>query len=53
MMQNKEAFNERIRYCKRCGHVWLKRIEEAFQCPNCKTARWNVKPLKDRKLAVP
>jgi len=46
MKQDRESFKERIRYCKKCGHVWLKRIEEVLQCPNCKTARWDKKPLK-------
>ena len=46
MIQTKEAFKDRIRSCKKCGHVWLKRIDEVLQCPNCKTARWDQIPLR-------
>lgn len=28
--------------CKKCGHEWLPRVEVVYQCPKCKTAKWNV-----------
>jgi uncharacterized OB-fold protein len=28
--------------CKRCGHVWVPGRAEIFECPKCKSAKWNV-----------
>jgi len=35
---------EMIKYCKKCGYVWLASIKEVLQCPNCHTTRWNQDP---------
>jgi predicted Zn-ribbon and HTH transcriptional regulator len=35
--------------CERCGHIWVKRMEdEPALCPKCKTPYWN-KPRKEEK----
>lgn len=26
--------------CKRCGHIWLKRVEKPKQCPKCTSRIW-------------
>jgi predicted Zn-ribbon and HTH transcriptional regulator len=32
-----------VRECKLCGHRWYPRTpERPFQCPKCKSARWEV-----------
>lgn len=31
--------------CKRCGHIWLPRVEKPVTCPKCKSSLWN----QDRK----
>ena len=29
--------------CRRCGHVWVKRIEgRPTQCPNCTEHHWDI-----------
>ena len=28
--------------CLRCGHKWIPRQEEVFQCPKCKSAKWHI-----------
>lgn len=28
--------------CKRCGYVWLARVEQPRQCPRCKRVDWAV-----------
>ena len=27
--------------CKRCGHVWISRVDNPVQCPGCKNTLWN------------
>jgi len=34
--------------CQRCGKEWVPRKEEIRQCPQCKTAYWDV-PKEVRK----
>ena len=33
--------------CKRCGHIWVPRSRGVRLCPSCKTAFWNVSPIKE------
>lgn len=35
--------------CLRCGHKWIPRKSDVRQCPNCKSAYWNV--LKEKEDA--
>ncbi len=32
--------------CLRCGHRWVPRRKEPRQCPNCKSAYWDVEKIK-------
>lgn len=28
--------------CRRCGHTWVPRKDVVYECPKCKSARWDV-----------
>lgn len=28
--------------CKHCGHNWTPRRAQIYECPKCKSAKWNV-----------
>jgi len=34
--------------CLRCGYSWYPRQDEVFNCPKCKTSKWNT-PISDKK----
>lgn len=38
--------------CQRCGHEWVPRAERVYQCPRCKSAKWDVpREKKERATA--
>ncbi len=41
----------KIAECLKCGHVWLPRAdtEKPRICPKCKSARWNLGPVQNKK----
>ena len=38
-----------INKCKKCGHVWNKRIDLPQQCPRCKSYEWQLSMEELRK----
>jgi Zn finger protein HypA/HybF involved in hydrogenase expression len=31
--------------CKRCGKIWIPRIENIVVCPKCKSPRWDTRKI--------
>ena len=35
------SIKQKTRTCKQCGHSWRARKVISFQCPHCKSTKWN------------